>query len=176
MTAAMTVWTRCATPLGPMVLAADAEGLVGAWFDGQKHFDGPEPDWGRDDAHPLLCETARQLEAWFAGRRTGFDLPLAPRGTPFQLAVWHEIARVGQGRTRSYGEVALAVGRPTAFRAVGAATGLNPISLIIPCHRLVGRNGALTGYAGGLDRKRALLAFEAGQPALWADATAGVAA
>jgi len=178
-----------------MVLAADAnanananadpEGLIGAWFDGQKHFDGPEPGWLRDDGHALLREAARQLGDWFAGRRTGFDLPLAPRGTPFQLAVWREIAQVGQGCTRSYGEVAQAVGRPTAFRAVGAATGLNPISLIIPCHRLVGRNGALTGYAGGLDRKRALLAFEAGQPALWAlgslgapgaDCAAGVAA
>jgi methylated-DNA-[protein]-cysteine S-methyltransferase len=168
-------WTRIPTALGPMVLAADADGLVGAWFDGQKHFDGPEPGWLRDDPHALLCEAARQLGDWFAGRRQDFDLPLAPRGTAFQQAVWREIARVGRGRTRSYGEVAQAVGRPTAFRAVGAATGLNPISLIIPCHRLVGSNGALTGYAGGLDRKRALLAFEAGQPALWADSVVGAA-
>jgi len=168
-TFAPTSWTACDSPLGPLHLAADARGLVGVWFTGQKHYDGPEPGWTQDDRQPLLIEAAAQLRDWFAGRGRDFDLPLAPRGTAFQQAVWREIARVGWGRTRSYGEVATAIGRPAAVRAVGAATGRNPISLIVPCHRLVGRDGALTGYAGGLDRKRALLAFEAGQPALWTE-------
>lgn len=168
MTAATTVWTRRATPLGPMVLAADAAGLIGAWFDGEKHFAGPDAAWMADDRHPLLDQAAAQMGDWFAGRRRDFDLPLAPRGTAFQQAVWREIARVGWGRVRSYGEVAAAIGRPAAVRAVGAATGRNPLTIIVPCHRLLGRDGALTGYAGGLERKRALLAFEAGDPALWA--------
>lgn len=160
-------WTRRATPLGPMVLAADAAGLIGAWFDGEKHFRGPGSDWIQDDAHPLLDEAAVQMRDWFAGRRRDFDLPLAPRGSDFQQAVWRQIATVGWGRTRSYGEVARAIGRPSASRAVGAATGRNPLTIIVPCHRLLGGSGALTGYAGGLERKRALLAFEAGAPALW---------
>lgn len=165
-----TSWTCCASPLGPMVLAADAAGLVGAWFTDEKHFSGPEPGWVEDGRQPLLVEASAQLRDWFAGRRRGFELPLAPRGTAFQQAVWREIARVGWGRTRSYGEVAAAIGRPAAVRAVGAATGRNPLTIIVPCHRLVGRDGALTGYAGGLERKRALLAFESGLPALWAEA------
>lgn len=166
-------WTDHTTPLGRMLLAADAAGLVGAWFDGDKHFRGPAPDWRRDDAEPRLAEAARQLDDWFAGRRRGFDLPLAPRGTEFQRAVWQQIARVGWGRTLSYGEVAAAIGRPSAVRAVGAATGRNPLTLIVPCHRLLGRDGALTGFASGLDRKRALLAFEAGAPLLWQAPAAG---
>lgn len=165
-----TCWTRLPTPLGPMWLAADTQGLVGAWFDGDKHFQGPPPDWRQDAALPLLGVAAAQLQDWFAGRRRSFDLPLAPRGTDFQQAVWREIARVGWGRTRSYGEVAAAIGRPRAVRAVGAATGRNPLTIIVPCHRLLGRDGALTGYAGGLARKRALLAFEAGEAPLWSAA------
>lgn len=162
-----TCWMRLPTPLGPMWLAADAQGLVGAWFDDEKHFHGPPPEWREDATQPLLGRAAAQLQDWFAGRRRDFDLPLAPRGTPFQQAVWREIARVGWGETRAYGVVAAAIGRPRAVRAVGAATGRNPLTLIVPCHRLLGRDGALTGYAGGLERKRALLAFEAGAPPLW---------
>ena len=137
-------------------------GLCGAWFVGQRHFDGPAADWRRDDAHPLLRAAADQLQAWHAGRRRTFDLPLAPVGTAFQQAVWAALARLPFGTTTAYGALAAAVGRPAAARAVGAATGRNPLSIIVPCHRLVGRDGALTGYAGGLERKRALLAFEAG--------------
>lgn len=162
-----TRWTHHLTPLGRMLLAADDRGVVGAWFDGDKHVHGPDEAWHRDDGDALLAQVAAQLDDWFAGRRRGFDLPLAPRGTDFQQAVWREIARVGWGDTRSYGEVATAVGRPRAVRAVGAATGRNPLTLIVPCHRLLGRDGALTGFASGLDRKRALLAFEAGAPLLW---------
>ncbi len=103
---------------------------------------------------------ARELDEYFAGRRRAFDLVLAPAGTPFQLAVWEELRRIPFGGTTTYGELARRVGRPTAARAVGAAVGRNPISIIVPCHRVVGSDGALTGFAGGLDRKRALLALE----------------
>ena len=159
-----TFWSELSTPLQTMVLACSEAGMRGAWFVGQRHFDGPAPDWQRDDQHPLLQEAATQLRDWYAGRRRAFHLPLAPDGTPFQQVVWAELARIDHGSTRSYGEVATALGRPAASRAVGAATGRNPLSIIIPCHRLVGRDGALTGYAGGLDRKRTLLAFESGPP------------
>jgi methylated-DNA-[protein]-cysteine S-methyltransferase len=145
-----------------MLLATSEAGLQGAWFVGQRHFDGPAEDWQRGDGHPLLREAAAQLTAWHAGQRQTFDLPLAPLGTPFQQSVWAALARIGHGQTRTYGEVAALLGRPSAARAVGAATGRNPLSIIIPCHRLVGRDGTLTGYAGGLDRKRTLLAFESG--------------
>lgn len=157
-------WSELSTPLQTMVLACSEAGMRGAWFVGQRHFDGPAPGWRRDDQHPLLREAAAQLGDWYAGRRHGFDLPLAPDGTPFQQAVWAALARIGYGCTHTYGAVAAALGRPAAARAVGAATGRNPLSIIIPCHRLVGRDGALTGYAGGLARKRTLLAFEAGAP------------
>ncbi len=159
-------WTRHAIALGPLVLAASDAALCGIWFEGQRHFDGPQADWHRDDDHPLLRETARQLDDWCAGRRRDFALPLAPVGTPFQRAVWRGLCEIGHGQRLGYGELAARLGRPQASRAVGAATGRNPISLVIPCHRLVGAQGALTGYAGGLDRKVALLAFESGQPEL----------
>lgn len=160
-----TYWRRRPTPLGPMFLAASDAGLQGAWFEGQAHFDGVSPHWVESTDHALLGEAAAQLDAWFAGRRTDFDLPLAPQGTPFQQAVWQAIAQVGYGLTLDYGTVAAGIGKPAAARAVGAATGRNPLLIIVPCHRLLGRSGALTGYAGGLARKRALLAFEAGDAA-----------
>lgn len=156
-------WIEHPTPLGEMILAADGNGLVGAWFPGQAHFSGVAPGWQEDRTDPVLALAAGQLDDWFAGRRRAFELPLAPRGTPFQLQVWRQIACLGFNRTASYGELAAALARPQAARAVGAATGRNPLSIIIPCHRLLARNGALTGYAGGLDRKRALLAFESGR-------------
>ncbi len=154
-------WSETATPLGTLLLAGAADGLVGAWFPGQRHFRGIAEGWARHDGAALLREAAAQLAAYFAGRLAAFDLPLAPRGTPFQQEVWRAIARVGYGVTSSYGEVAAALGNPAAARAVGAATGRNPIGIIVPCHRLVGRCGALTGYAGGIERKRWLLALEA---------------
>lgn len=159
-------WTRHPTPLGPLLLAADAEALIGAWFEGQRHFDGVAADWQHDPSAPWLQAAAEQLDAWFAGRRRDFDLPLAPRGTPFQRAVWAGLCDIGFGAHQGYGELAQRLGRPGAARAVGAATGRNPITLIVPCHRLLGRDGALTGYAGGLARKQALLAFER-QGAVW---------
>jgi methylated-DNA-[protein]-cysteine S-methyltransferase len=159
-------WTRHTTPLGALLLAADDQALIGAWFEGQRHFDGVAPDWRHDPDAPWLREAVVQLDAWFAGQRREFDLPLAPRGTPFQRAVWAGLRGIGFGAHRGYGELAAGLGRPGAARAVGAATGRNPISVIVPCHRLLGRDGALTGYAGGLERKRALLAFER-QGAAW---------
>jgi methylated-DNA-[protein]-cysteine S-methyltransferase len=155
-------WTRIATPQGPMILAARDGGLVGAWFEGQKHFDGIQPDWHEAPASAVLKQAAEQLGEWFAGQRTRFELPLAPEGSVFQREVWAAIARLGFGETAAYGTLAAQLGRPKAARAVGAATGRNPLTIIVPCHRLLGRDGALTGYAGGLERKRALLAFEAG--------------
>lgn len=156
-------WTRVETPQGPMILAARGGGLAGAWFEGQKHFEGVQPEWREAPGAPVLVEAARQLEEWFAGRRQRFELPLAPTGSPFQREVWAAIAALGFGETADYGTLAARIGRPKAARAVGAATGRNPISIIVPCHRLLGRDGALTGYAGGLSRKRALLEFEAGR-------------
>lgn len=157
------VWMEHDLPLGTMVLAACDCGLIGAWFVGQAHFAGPQAEWRADPVAPLLQQAARQLDEWFAGARRRFDLPLAPQGTPFRQAVWNEIARIDYGQTRAYGSLAAALGRPHAARAVGAATGRNPWSIIVPCHRLVGRDGGLTGYAGGLERKRELLGFEAGR-------------
>ena len=148
------------TPLGPMILAANDAGLLGAWFEGQRHFSGPQTHWVRETDHALLREAGQQLDAWFARQRDRFDLPLAPLGTPFQQQVWQALARIDFGITQAYGQVARAIGRPQASRAVGAATGRNPWSIIVPCHRLLGHGGALTGYAGGLHRKQALLAFE----------------
>lgn len=154
------VWTTHDTPLGTMILAANDVGLLGAWFEGQRHFKGPQSHWVSDSSHALLRQASQQLDAWFARELTRFELPLAPVGTAFQQQVWQALARIDFGVTQAYGHVAHAIGRPSASRAVGAATGRNPWSIIVPCHRLVGHGGALTGYAGGLDRKEALLAFE----------------
>jgi len=155
------------TPLGRMLLAARNGALLGAWFSDQRHMPKFPPSWRESAADSLLCQAAEELREWFAGKRREFTLPLAPQGTAFQRAVWREIARLPFGKTQSYGEVARALGRPKACRAVGAATGRNPLSIIIPCHRLVASNGALTGYDGGLERKLALLEFEAGRGESW---------
>lgn len=152
--------TRYDSPLGPMLLAASATGLRGAWFVGQRH--GPaEVPWPEDAGHPVLREAAGQLADWFAGRRTRFDLPLDLRaGTPFQRSVWNALLAIPRGGTTSYAELARRLGRPQAARAIGAAVGRNPVSIVVPCHRVLGSGGALTGYAGGLERKTALLRLE----------------
>jgi len=148
------------SPLGSMVLAADGDALVGAWFEGQRHVPRIDASWRRRPESPVLRRAAIELAEYFAGNRMRFDLPLAPAGTPFQHAVWSAIATVPIGRTITYAELAVRAGRPSSVRAAGAATGRNPLSILIPCHRIVGADGALTGYAGGLDRKRALLVLE----------------
>jgi methylated-DNA-[protein]-cysteine S-methyltransferase len=154
------VQSRIASPLGTMLLARTGRGLAGAWFERQKHhpadIDAPERD---DD--PLLSSAAAQLRDYFAGASSDFDVPLDLQGTEFQCAVWRALLRIAPGATSSYGEIARELGVPSASRAVGAAVGRNPVSIIVPCHRVVGSSGALTGYAGGLDRKASLLRIEA---------------
>jgi methylated-DNA-[protein]-cysteine S-methyltransferase len=127
----------------------------------QKYAPRVEKEWIRDGAHAPIARAKRELAEYFAGRRTRFSVKLAPRGTPFQRKVWKAIAGVAFGRTIPYAELARRAGRPGSARAAGAATGRNPIGVIVPCHRIVGSNGALTGYAGGLAKKKALLALEA---------------
>jgi len=154
---------RFDSPLGRMQATAEAGALTGLYFIGQQHFPAAAGDWSEDARAQPFAALRRQLDEYFAGRRQAFDLPLAPggsRGTAFQHAVWDAIAAVPFGATTTYAALAARCGRPAAARASGAATGRNPVSLIIPCHRIVGTSGALTGYAGGLERKRALLAFE----------------
>ncbi len=151
------------SPLGPMILAATAQGLCGVWFVGQRH--GPTEErmrnWAPQTSHDLLQETARQLRAYFAGELRAFDLPLdLSKGTPFQQSVWRALLHITHGKNQSYGDLARDLSNPKAVRAVGAAVGRNPLSIIVPCHRILGAGGQLTGYAGGLWRKQALLSLE----------------
>jgi len=150
------------SPQGQMLLVADGEGLSGVYFDGQKYHPRVAPEWRRDARHAPLRQAKSELAEYFGGERERFETALAPEGTPFQQDVWKAISAVGFGKTITYSELALHAGFPGSARAAGAATGRNPISIIVPCHRIVGSNGSLTGYAGGLERKRALLALESG--------------
>jgi len=149
-----------ASPVGMLTLVAGDAGLVAVlWEDDD--LDRVRLGVMRADTdHPVLVETARQLGAYFAGERRSFDLPLDFRGTDFQKQVWAGLLAIPFGETRSYGDIAQAIGRPSAVRAVGAANGRNPISIVAPCHRVIGTSGALTGFAGGLDAKRFLLRLE----------------
>jgi methylated-DNA-[protein]-cysteine S-methyltransferase len=149
--------TRINTPLGPMLAARSARGLSGLWFDGQKHHPG-ELDVP-SGADPLFDRLSVWLDRYFTGKPLD-DLPLDPQGTAFQQAVWHALLAIEPGRVDSYGAVARSIGRAQAVRAVGAAVGRNPISILIPCHRVLGATGELTGYAGGIERKKALLKLE----------------
>lgn len=154
------VRTQFESPLGAMTLAASSHGLCGIWFDGQKHQTDTRA-WPETASHPLLVQAAEQLTAYFAGQRSVFDLPLdLGGGTPFQQAVWRALLGIAPGVTTTYGGLAGFIERPLAVRAVAAALGRNPISIIVPCHRVLGAGGALTGYAGGLGRKAALLQLE----------------
>lgn len=155
-----TVFTRWSGPMGDMLLAATARGLSGVWFEGQRH--GPDTAaWRQEPQHPVLLEAIAQLTAYFNGERQHFDLPLDLQGgTPFQQRVWQALLGIAPGATTSYGQLSASIGQPAAVRALGAAVGRNPVSVVVPCHRVVGANGSLTGYAGGLERKTALLALE----------------
>lgn len=144
----------CHTPLGRMLLAQEEEELILVEFDAT-----PLKNWQQADT-PLLVQAKAQLSEYFAGTRQEFTLPLSPKGTPFQQKVWAALQTIPYGQTRSYGEIARQIGSPKAARAVGMANHHNPIAILIPCHRVVGQNGALTGYAGGLERKKALLQLE----------------
>ena len=147
------------SPCGVLRLSTDEQGLRGIHFQGRGDH-GPAPaGWVHDPA--ALAFAREALEEYFAGTRTAFDLPLHPLGTPFQLAVWRELARIPYGETISYGELARRVGDPGAARAVGAANGANPLPIVVPCHRVIGANGSLTGFGGGLPNKRLLLGLEA---------------
>ncbi len=156
----MTYYTHFASPVGPMLLVSNGVGLTGLYMAQYRYGEEVGEAWSpEDDALPFR-ETVRQLAAYFEGTLTEFSLPLAMRGTPFQQRVWKELQAIPYGTTISYGELARRIGNPNASRAVGLANGHNPISLIVPCHRVIGANGKLTGYGGGLPRKAALLAFE----------------
>jgi methylated-DNA-[protein]-cysteine S-methyltransferase len=148
------------SPVGRILLTGDERALSGLYLlDAGEHSASIQPQWTLREG--LFAAASDQLGEYFAGARTEFDLPLAPRGTPFQLAVWDELTRIPHGSTLSYGEVAAALGKsPVASRAVGLANGRNPISIIVPCHRVIGADGSLTGYGWGVDRKEWLLRHE----------------
>ena len=149
----VTSWSTFDSPIGRVLLTGRDGQLTGLYLDRD-----PNPAWMPDDGH--LDKVQRQVEEYFEGTRTTFDVDLAPQGTPFQLAVWEALLEVGYGETASYADIARRIGKPSAFRAVGAANGRNPISLIIPCHRIVGSYGSLVGYGWGVERKSWLLAHE----------------
>ena len=154
-------YARHATHLGELIFAGTDKGLVGCWFHNQAHFPSLQT-WQHDQQHPLLRQAHQQWLAYLKGELKHFDLPLHYLwGTPFQQSVWTALQNIAYGQTTSYADIAHAVGSPSAFRAVGAAVGRNPLSVVIPCHRVMGTNGALTGYAGGLQRKQHLLQLEA---------------
>ncbi|MGW2594050.1 methylated-DNA--[protein]-cysteine S-methyltransferase [Streptomyces sp. NPDC001515] len=148
------------SPYGPLTLVASDGVLCGLYMTGQRHRP-PEETFGVPDPAPF-DEAVEQLDAYFAGELRAFDLPLRLEGTPFQRLVWAELLRIPYGETRTYGELAGNLGKPGASRAVGLANGKNPVGIIVPCHRVIGASGGLTGYGGGLDRKQRLLAFENG--------------
>ncbi len=153
-------YARFRTPLGTVLAIAAGGVITGLHFEGAKHAPAVAPGWREDPYASPLQECAQQLADYFAGKRQCFDLPVAPQGTPFQKRVWREIAQVPFGATITYAELAARAGAPGSARAAGAATGRNPLAIVVPCHRIVGTGGALTGYAGGLERKRSLLAHE----------------
>ena len=153
-----TYYTIIETPLGKMTMQANDQGLLGAWFETQT----TQPDsLGQLAEHqPVLLHAAQQLQEYFSGARQAFSLPLAAQGTAFQMQVWQALTTIPYGETWSYQDLANAIGNPKAVRAVGLANGKNPISVIVPCHRVIGKNGKLTGYAGGVERKEKLLRLE----------------
>jgi methylated-DNA-[protein]-cysteine S-methyltransferase len=160
----MTHFTQVDSPIGTLTLATDGKALTGL----QMAPATIERDWKRDDRAPVLREAKKQLAEYFSGARTRFDLPLAPEGTPFQLKVWEALREIPYGETRSYADIAQYVGSPKGFRAVGLANGRNPIAVIVPCHRVIGADGSLTGFGGGLPRKKKLLELERREgPTLW---------
>lgn len=155
------VQNTLASALGPITVAATDRGLAGVWFAEQRHLPDNAP-WPVQADHPVLQKVEQQLQQYFAGQRASFDLPLDMRGgTAFQQAVWQALLQIPFAGTTSYSAISAQLGNPKAMRAVGAAVGRNPIGIVVPCHRVMGSDGSLTGYAGGLDRKAALLKLEA---------------
>ncbi len=162
--ATTTYFARLPTAVGKLLLVGERDGtrlaLRGVYFDAAPHAAGAVPPGAREDA-AAFSEVRAQLEQYFAGRRKSFALALAPRGTEFQRRVWQALTEIPYGSTTTYAAIARAIGKPAAVRAVGAANGKNPISIVVPCHRVIGKDGTLTGYAGGLPSKRRLLEIEA---------------
>ncbi len=153
------------TPLGAMTAAAEQDALIGLWFIGQRHYPAASAHWMNDPAQPVFASLRLALARYFAGEQESEDVPLAPLGTSFQMAVWDALRRIPYGRTVTYGDLAREIARARGLgsmsaQAIGGAVGHNPITILIPCHRVVGADGSLTGYAGGLDRKEALLQLE----------------
>lgn len=148
------------SPIGKLLLAGEPDALKLISFETGRHVQQPAAGWQEDEAP--LRPAMQQLDEYFAGERRDFDLPLQPEGTPFQQSVWRALCDIPYARTESYGGLAKRIGRPRAMRAVGAANGLNPLPIVIPCHRVIGANGSLTGYGGGLPIKQQLLALERG--------------
>jgi methylated-DNA-[protein]-cysteine S-methyltransferase len=144
------------TPIGPLRLVSTGSALAAIEFPGRHS----TAETDRQQSDPALALAARQLTEYFAGKRKRFELPLAPQGTPFQQSVWAALAQIPWGALRSYADIARAIERPKAVRAVGAANGRNPLPIVVPCHRVIGSNGSLTGFAGGLEIKRRLLELE----------------
>ncbi len=155
----MIVFTYVESPVGPLLLAADDDGLQLVEFHQSRHPAQRTEEW-REGDHPVLRAARTQLGEYFAGARTQFDLPLSRKGTPFQEDVWTALADIPYGKTVTYGELATRTGRPTAVRAVGAAIGRNPLPIVVPCHRVVGADGSLTGFSGGVPAKHHLLDLE----------------
>jgi methylated-DNA-[protein]-cysteine S-methyltransferase len=162
----MITFTTQPSPIGELTLVGDGESLTGLYMTEHRHRQPLAAGARRDPA--AFADARHQLDAYFAGERTTFDLPLQMEGTEFQREVWTALLDIGYGQTESYGELAQRIGRPDAVRAVGLANGRNPISIVVPCHRVIGASGSLTGYGGGLERKRFLLELEAGVPSLLA--------
>ena len=156
----MTRFVRIRTPFGTLFATAEGDSLSGLYFEGGRHAPRIAREWIEDPKHPALAACAAQVADYLEGKRRDFDLPTRAAGTPFQQRVWREIARIPYGRTITYAELAKRAGSPGSARAAGAATGRNPLSIVVPCHRVVGASGSLTGYAGGLDRKARLLRLE----------------
>jgi methylated-DNA-[protein]-cysteine S-methyltransferase len=155
------LFTRYESPVGALTLAGTGTHLKGLYFDSERHRNVVKPSWQEDAS--AFRDVMAQLDEYFAGKRTTFDVPLAAEGTPFQRRVWAALRTIPFGETVSYVEIARRIDAPTASRAVGAANGQNPISIIVPCHRVIGASGALTGFGGGIERKRFLLGFESGE-------------
>jgi methylated-DNA-[protein]-cysteine S-methyltransferase len=159
-------YTYLPSPVGPLLVARDELGLTALYLPTGRHAGEPDRGWVEDDT--AFADVRQQLDEYFAGTRQQFDLPLHPSGTAFQLRAWAALREIPFGTTASYGEQAARLGNPNAFRAVGSANGLNPISIIVPCHRVIGSNGSLVGYGGGLDAKKWLLQHEAAHAGLFA--------
>jgi methylated-DNA-[protein]-cysteine S-methyltransferase len=153
------LYTTIDSPLGELLLLGDGDALRGLYMQEGRRPATVGPEWRREPG--AFAAADAQLHQYFAGERSAFELPLEPVGSPFQLRVWAALGEIGYGETLGYGELARRIGQPSAARAVGAANGANPLSVVIPCHRLVGAGGALTGYGGGIERKRLLLELEA---------------